>query len=158
MRAARAATATILDHLTDEEWARAGTHTEMGAYGVEAWLRVYAEHPYDHAEQARAVLRPSGRHGVSMPRAGRRRLTPSGTDPRIGGLQMTNPALTIGRRRSRSTSGRPATNRLGAPSRDPLKSRRARAPDRRGRARGRSRHAHEVGHAQGAPPDLRRAR
>jgi len=56
VRAARAASATILDHLTDEEWARAGMHSEMGAYGVEVWLRVYAEHPYDHADQARAAL------------------------------------------------------------------------------------------------------
>jgi hypothetical protein len=56
VRAARAASATILDHLTDAEWARAGTHSEMGAYGVEVWLRVYAEHPYEHAEQARLVL------------------------------------------------------------------------------------------------------
>jgi hypothetical protein len=57
VRAAREASATILDRLTDEEWARAGTHSEMGAYGVETWLRVYAEHPYEHAEQAREVLR-----------------------------------------------------------------------------------------------------
>jgi radical SAM superfamily enzyme YgiQ (UPF0313 family) len=57
VRAARAASATILDHLSDEEWTRAGTHSEMGAYGVEVWLRVYAGHPYEHAEQARAVLK-----------------------------------------------------------------------------------------------------
>ena len=57
MRTARAASATILDHLTDEEWARAGTHSEMGAYGVELWLRIYAEHPYEHADQASAVLK-----------------------------------------------------------------------------------------------------
>jgi hypothetical protein len=56
VRTARAASATILDHLTEEEWTRAGTHSEMGAYDVEAWLRVYTEHPYEHAEQAHAVL------------------------------------------------------------------------------------------------------
>ena len=57
VRAAREASATILDHLTADEWARTGTHSEMGAYGVEVWLGVYAEHPYAHAEQAREVLK-----------------------------------------------------------------------------------------------------
>jgi hypothetical protein len=56
VEAARASSATLLDHLDDEEWGRAGTHSEMGAYGVEAWLRIYAEHPHDHASQAAAVL------------------------------------------------------------------------------------------------------
>lgn len=56
VEAARAASATILDHLDEAEWGRAGTHSEMGAYDVETWLRVYAEHPYDHARQAAAVL------------------------------------------------------------------------------------------------------
>ena len=56
IEASRESTATILDRLADEEWARTGTHSEMGEYGVETWLRVYAEHPYDHAAQARAVL------------------------------------------------------------------------------------------------------
>jgi hypothetical protein len=64
VQAARAASATILDHLTDEEWSRTGTHSEMGAYGVEMWLRVYAEHPYDHAEQAGAVLAEVRRGGA----------------------------------------------------------------------------------------------
>jgi hypothetical protein len=56
MRAARAATHTILERLTDAEWARTGTHTEHGAYSVEAWLRDYANHPHDHADQALRVL------------------------------------------------------------------------------------------------------
>jgi hypothetical protein len=54
--AVRAATFQILGELTDDEWARPGTHGEHGPYGVEDWLRDYADHPADHAEQARRVL------------------------------------------------------------------------------------------------------
>ncbi|HEY3333827.1 MAG TPA: DinB family protein [Candidatus Limnocylindrales bacterium] len=54
--AARASTLTILETLSEEEWARTGTHTEQGAYSVEAWLRDYANHPWDHADQARRVV------------------------------------------------------------------------------------------------------
>jgi hypothetical protein len=56
MRAARASTLSILERLTEAEWARTGTHTEQGPYSVEAWLRDYASHPHDHAEQASRVL------------------------------------------------------------------------------------------------------
>ncbi len=56
MRAARAATLSILERLTEDEWERTGTHTEQGAYSVEAWLRDYAPHPHDHADQARRVI------------------------------------------------------------------------------------------------------
>jgi hypothetical protein len=56
MAAARAATVQILDRLSDAEWARTGTHSEQGPYGVAAWLRDYANHPWDHADQARRVL------------------------------------------------------------------------------------------------------
>jgi hypothetical protein len=56
MAAARAATYQILERLSDREWARGGTHSEHGSYGVEAWLRDYAGHPWDHADQARRVL------------------------------------------------------------------------------------------------------
>jgi hypothetical protein len=54
--AVRAATYQILEELTEDEWARPGTHGEHGPYGVEDWLRDYADHPGDHAEQARRVL------------------------------------------------------------------------------------------------------
>jgi hypothetical protein len=54
--AVRAATLQILERLDEREWARVGTHGEQGPYGVEAWLRDYADHPWDHAEQARRVL------------------------------------------------------------------------------------------------------
>jgi hypothetical protein len=52
-RWARISTAEILDRLTDEEWARAGTHSETGAYSVERWLEIYAEHAVKHAAQIR---------------------------------------------------------------------------------------------------------
>jgi len=52
-RAARETTAEILDRLTEEEWAREGTHSESGPYGVLAWLEIYAKHAHDHAQQIR---------------------------------------------------------------------------------------------------------
>jgi hypothetical protein len=56
MRAARASTLSILERLSEAEWARTGTHTEQGPYSIAAWLRDYASHPSDHAEQVRRVL------------------------------------------------------------------------------------------------------
>lgn len=56
MRAARASTLSILERLTEAEWARTGTHTQQGPYSVDAWLRDYASHPHDHADQARRVV------------------------------------------------------------------------------------------------------
>jgi hypothetical protein len=55
LEAARATSAELLDLLTEEDWARAGTHTESGRYGVEDWLRIYAAHAHDHAAQIRAA-------------------------------------------------------------------------------------------------------
>jgi hypothetical protein len=51
-------TGELLDRLTEADWARAGTHSESGAYSVADWLRIYAAHAYDHAgqiERARAA-------------------------------------------------------------------------------------------------------
>ena len=55
MAAARASSADIADRLSEAQWARTGTHTESGPYGVEAWLRIYARHGHDHADQIRRV-------------------------------------------------------------------------------------------------------
>lgn len=55
--AARGSSAALLEALGEDEWARVGTHEESGPYGVEHWLRIYADHPYDHAEQARRAAR-----------------------------------------------------------------------------------------------------
>jgi DinB superfamily len=50
-RYARECTAQLLDRLTEEQWLREGTHTEVGAYSVEKWLRIYSEHAHSHARQ-----------------------------------------------------------------------------------------------------------
>ena len=52
-RAVRRASAELLERLTDAEWASAGTHSESGRYDVEEWLRIYAAHAHDHADQIR---------------------------------------------------------------------------------------------------------
>ena len=53
MRWARESSAQILDRLTEDDWSRAGTHEESGPYSVEMWLRIYASHGHDHADQIR---------------------------------------------------------------------------------------------------------
>lgn len=57
--AARESTAEILDHLTEADWDRAGTHSESGRYSVADWLNLYAGHAHDHADQIRRA-RASG--------------------------------------------------------------------------------------------------
>lgn len=52
-RAARAATADLLDRLDEAQWQRAGTHSESGRYDVDTWLRLYAQHAHGHADQIR---------------------------------------------------------------------------------------------------------
>ena len=52
---ARQSTAEILDRLTPAEWGREGTHTEVGPYGVEDWLKTYSEHAHKHARQIRVA-------------------------------------------------------------------------------------------------------
>lgn len=56
-RAVRAASLQLLEALGPDEWDRAGTHSEMGAYSVERWLRVYAGHTHEHADQIRRARR-----------------------------------------------------------------------------------------------------
>lgn len=53
LKAARASTAEILERLSEEDWARAGTHSEIGSYSVQGWLQIYAAHAHDHADQIR---------------------------------------------------------------------------------------------------------
>lgn len=52
-KAARATTAQILDLMTEADWQRAGHHSESGAYSVVTWLRIYAVHAHNHADQIR---------------------------------------------------------------------------------------------------------
>jgi hypothetical protein len=56
VRASRATCAEILDRVGEEDWAREGTHSESGRYGVEDWLRIYADHCHDHAAQVRRAV------------------------------------------------------------------------------------------------------
>jgi hypothetical protein len=54
--AARATTAQVLHGLTEAEWARMGTHSDSGTYGVAEWLETYAVHCDEHADQIRRAL------------------------------------------------------------------------------------------------------
>jgi hypothetical protein len=56
MRAARESTASILERMEEDEWTRAGTHTESGPYSVQRWRELYAVHAHDHADQIRSAL------------------------------------------------------------------------------------------------------
>ncbi len=57
LRAVRGASLQLLTSLDDAEWSRTGTHSESGPYSVEGWLRIYADHPRDHAAQIRRARR-----------------------------------------------------------------------------------------------------
>ena len=51
VEAIRANTAAVIRRLPDSAWAREGRHTESGRYTAEDWLRIYAEHLENHAQQ-----------------------------------------------------------------------------------------------------------
>ena len=51
VEAVRANTTALLKRMTDEQWARVGSHTESGTYGALDWLKTYAEHLEGHARQ-----------------------------------------------------------------------------------------------------------
>ena len=53
LQGARASTAALLDHMTDDDWQSSGTHTEVGTFSADDWLRVYAVHCDEHADQIR---------------------------------------------------------------------------------------------------------
>lgn len=52
-RAARAATAELMGCLSEADWLREGTHSEVGRFGLDTWLRIYAPHAHRHADQIR---------------------------------------------------------------------------------------------------------
>jgi hypothetical protein len=54
--AVRANTVPLLRALPDAAWSRSGRHMEMGAYTVEGWLGLYADHLEIHARQIEANL------------------------------------------------------------------------------------------------------
>jgi hypothetical protein len=51
MRWAREITVPVLERMTEEDWKRAGTHSERGRYTAEDWLQLQASHAHDHAAQ-----------------------------------------------------------------------------------------------------------
>jgi hypothetical protein len=51
MRWARETSAQLIERMTDEDWRKVGTHAESGPYSAEHWLKIYAAHAHDHAEQ-----------------------------------------------------------------------------------------------------------
>jgi hypothetical protein len=52
-KAARRTSGEILDRLTESDWAREGTHSEVGRYTMQRWLEIYAVHAHNHAGQIR---------------------------------------------------------------------------------------------------------
>lgn len=64
LRGSRETSAQLLDLLSEDDWARKGTHTESGPFGVEDWLRVYAAHPLEHADQIRQCRQAASREAV----------------------------------------------------------------------------------------------
>ena len=51
IEAVRNNTIPLLRRLTEAAWRRTGRHTESGPYGVEQWLKIYADHLEVHARQ-----------------------------------------------------------------------------------------------------------
>lgn len=49
--AVRASSGELLERLSEDDWTRAGTHSESGRYSVEDWLAIYADHAEVHADQ-----------------------------------------------------------------------------------------------------------
>ena len=54
----RRTSAELLDRLSETEWLREGTHSEVGRYSVERWLEIYAAHAHNHADQIRRARVP----------------------------------------------------------------------------------------------------
>ena len=55
LRYARESTVQLIDLMTEDDWKRAGTHSESGPYSTENWLRIYAMHAHNHAAQIRRL-------------------------------------------------------------------------------------------------------
>jgi hypothetical protein len=60
LAAVRDASLELLERLTDADWTRTGTHSDSGPYGVEDWLRIYAVHAHEHADQIRTARGSAG--------------------------------------------------------------------------------------------------
>jgi hypothetical protein len=51
----RESTAELLERMSPSDWLREGTHSEVGRYTPETWLKIYSEHAHKHALQIRAA-------------------------------------------------------------------------------------------------------
>jgi DinB superfamily len=60
-RTTREANGELLDRLSEDEWAREGTHSEMGRYTLDDWLNIYTGHLHTHVEQIRQTVGEAGR-------------------------------------------------------------------------------------------------
>jgi DinB superfamily len=65
MRIARTTTSQLLERMTEEDWAREGTHSESGRYTAEDWLAIYSAHAHNHASQISRLKAKLLGHGVS---------------------------------------------------------------------------------------------
>jgi hypothetical protein len=54
-RCARETNMQVLNLMKDDDWTRAGTHSESGSYSTEDWLTIYASHAHNHASQIRRL-------------------------------------------------------------------------------------------------------
>jgi len=59
-KAAREATLPILRRMSEDQWAREGTHTQYGAFGATIWLTYYGVHAHEHADQIRRAREANG--------------------------------------------------------------------------------------------------
>jgi hypothetical protein len=55
--AVRASSLDLMAAMTPADWAKSGTHSEIGPYTVDRWLEIYAGHTHDHADQIRRARR-----------------------------------------------------------------------------------------------------
>jgi hypothetical protein len=62
-KAARRTTADILDRISEADWSREGTHTEIGRYTMDTWLEIYSVHAHNHAGQIRRAREAAKRIG-----------------------------------------------------------------------------------------------
>jgi hypothetical protein len=60
-KAAREATAPLLDLMSDEDWTRPGKHSQRGDMTAETWLEWYGPHAHDHADQIRRARNAANR-------------------------------------------------------------------------------------------------
>ncbi|HEX4897375.1 MAG TPA: DinB family protein [Candidatus Limnocylindrales bacterium] len=55
--AVRASSLDLMAAMTPTDWAKSGTHSDIGPYTVDRWLEIYADHVHDHADQIRRARR-----------------------------------------------------------------------------------------------------